>query len=56
MDEARESFGGRLLVRARARQRRLVAGLLVNDRGDEYGDGFDLMAVRPGQKFFDILP
>jgi len=46
MNEPREPFGGRRLIASGARQFRLDASLLVNDRGDKGGDGFDLMPMR----------
>ena len=56
MNQTRQAFDRRFLIALSASEFGLIAGLFFNDRRDEGRDGFQLMAVRPWQQLFDILP
>ncbi|HZS05941.1 MAG TPA: hypothetical protein VFD58_13975, partial [Blastocatellia bacterium] len=55
VEQAREALTPSLLIVLSARQLGLIAGLFFKDRSHEGRDRFDLMAVCPGQSFFDIV-
>jgi hypothetical protein len=50
-----EPFNRGFLIALCASQFGLIAGLLFNDRRDEGRNGFNLVAVRPGQQLSDIF-